>query len=119
MSAPARVTARSVWVCEANVLTCQHEHALVTHKSKFGLDQRRVDGHLFGYCQHCQPTTFFFGIVTSRPSPMVTCYAIDKAQYDRWQMDTDDPRSSPEMLYLLRGPDGRSYNPSWRPTRNV
>lgn len=117
MSAAAALV-RSIWACEANHLECRHGHHLSTNKSKFGLDQRRVDGHLFGYCQHCQPTTFFFGIVTSRPSPMATLYAIDLQQYDYWQRNDDDPRSSPEMLYLLHAPDsGVSYNPTWRPTK--
>jgi hypothetical protein len=65
-------------------------HALVTHRSGFHVDQRRVDGHIFMACEHCKPSTYFFGVVHSRPSPIVYCYAITEEQHRYWRNTTDE-----------------------------
>jgi hypothetical protein len=104
---------RAQWMCEANFIACQHNHLLRFVDSQYVVDQRRVDGHVFLGCRKCEPTTYFFGVVTSRPSPIVNCYAISKAQFQHW----NDPNANldllptPEMLHRL------GYNPRWRQPR--
>jgi hypothetical protein len=102
---------RAQWVCESNYVTCQHHHLWRIVDSGFILDQRRVDGHIFFGCRKCEPTTYFFAVVTSRPSPTVTCYAISQAQYRYWNESTADRLPTPEMLYHL------GYNARWRAPR--
>jgi hypothetical protein len=63
--------------------------------SRFHVDQRRVDGHIFMACEHCKPTTYFFGVVHSRPSPIVYCYAITEEQHQFWRNTTDDELAQP------------------------
>jgi len=103
---------RYSWLCEANYITCRHNHLLRFVDTGFIVDQRRVDGHVLMGCRKCDPNSYFFGVVSSRPSPMATCYAITKEQFHYWQDSTADPLSSPEMLHRL------GYNPRWRPQRS-
>lgn len=107
-----RVLDSPIWHCDANFITCRAGlHMLKYHSADYVVDQRRVDGHIFYGCKKCEPTSFFFGVVTSRPSPMVTCYAITREQFDEWQRSELDPIATPEMLYRL------GYNPGWRPAK--
>lgn len=84
-------------------------------KEGFHVDQRRVDGHLFLACDICEPTTFFFGIIHSRPSPIIQCYEITRAQYDYWINTPDDQlavaldedRETMDLLHRL------GYNPTF------
>lgn len=101
----------SRWVCEANYLTCINHHLLRYVDANYIVDQRRVDGHVFMGCRKCEPGTFFFGVVCSRPSPMVSCYGITKEQFHHWQSSTADALSSPEMLSIL------GHNPRYRAQR--
>lgn len=104
-----------IWPCEANFIVCRNNHLLRFHETNYVVDQRRVDGHLFLGCKKCEPTSFFFGVVTSRPSPTVTCYAISKEQFHHWN-DTGanlDLLPTPEMLHRF------GYNPHWRQPRHT
>jgi hypothetical protein len=113
MTAPAQLQDgdRAQWVCDANYITCQHSHLLRFVDAKFNVDQRRLDGHIFFACKKCEPTTYFFGVVTSRPSPSVSCYAITQEQFRFWNDSDADPLPTPQMLHLL------GYNPRWRQQR--
>ena len=99
------------WLCDTNYITCQHQHLLRFVDAEYIVDQRRLDGHVFMGCRKCEPTTYFFGVVTSRPSPMVTCYAITQEQFRLWNDSTADPLPTPEMLHRL------GYNDRFRPQR--
>lgn len=91
----AVLVAPPIWMVSPNLLKCQHGHPFLTHRSGFHLDQRRVDGHIFLACEHCQPTTYAFGVVHSRPSPIVHCYAITREQYQFWANTPDDELETP------------------------
>lgn len=103
-----------IWHCEANYLTCAVGHFFRWGKAGFAVDQRRVAGHMFLSCQQCRPSTFFFAILSDAPTPLATCYAIDRGQYDQWLNSVDDRLSSTHMLHLLSGPNGLSYHPNYR-----
>lgn len=102
---------KHIWHCDANFIICRHGHLLRFYEADFVVDQRRIDGHIFFGCKECEPTSFFFGVLTSRPSPMATCYAISRELFDEWQRSTADTLPTPEMLYKL------GYNPGWRPVK--
>jgi hypothetical protein len=101
-----------IWHCDANYITCRSKHPLRYHEADYAVDQRRIDGHIFYGCKSCEPTSFFFGVVTSRPSPMVTCYAITREQFQEWQSSTADSLPTPDMLFRL------GYNPSFRASKS-
>lgn len=125
MSEP--ITAPSVkvpWVRNPNFLTCQHGHLLKFNDMREGNakgwrgDLRRLSGHAFFECKTCRPPTFFFAVFVTEPDPHVMCYALDEGAYREWDSDPSSVTlSTPEMLYQLRDPDGRSYNPNWRAPR--
>jgi hypothetical protein len=117
MTTPARILAMPIWYCSPNELTCQIGHGRRHHKEGFHLDQRRIDGHLFFMCDTCKRTAL--GVVTSRPSPMVTCFAITREQYDYWMATTDEELETPleedrETLDLLHR---LGYNPTYQRRR--
>lgn len=120
-SAARHPVGKAIWVCESNYLTCNPhaeagEHLLRFHQTGYRADLRRVSGHAFLECKQCDPASFFFAVFTTTPSPMVTCYAISKESYEEYEKDPSATTlSTPEMLYRLRDPDGRSYNPYYRP----
>jgi hypothetical protein len=89
------LVAPPIWMVSPNLLKCRAGHALVTHRAGFHVDQRRVDGHIFMACECCKPTTYFFGVVHSRPSPIVHCYAITAEQWQFWRNTTDDELAQP------------------------
>jgi hypothetical protein len=112
----------AVWVCDPNFITCNphgegREHLLAFYEAGYRADLRRLNGHAFLECRQCKPPSFMFAVFTAVPSPMVTLYAIDQASYDEWIRTGEGTPSTPEMLYRLRDPQGRSYNPYWRPPR--
>ena len=111
MTAPAGVTLNDWWVCDANYVVCAGHHLLRYVDADYIVDQRRVDGHVFFGCRKCEPTSYFFGVVTSRPSPAVTCYAITEEQFRAWNNSDSEPLPTPEMLYRL------GKNPRWRKQR--
>lgn len=114
MHSPSLVGYPPIWHCSPNELRCQAGHVRKHHKEGFHVDQRRVDGHLFFMCDECKRTAL--GVVTSRPSPMVTCYAISRAHFDYWVGTTDDEveprleedRETQDLLYRL------GYNPTYQ-----
>jgi hypothetical protein len=116
LTEPAQLTPeqRAQWVCEANFIVCRHDHLLRFHSADYVIDQRRVDGHVFLGCKKCEPTSFFFGVVTSRPSPIVTCYAISKEQFHHW----NDPKADLDLLPTGEMLHRFGYNPRWRQPRN-
>lgn len=97
-----------IWHCESNYPMCSHGHVYKFAKAGVAEDRRRLVGHVFVCCQQCKPSTFFFGIATDAPSPIVTCYRITKEQYDQWVNSADERVTSTQMLHLL------GYHPHWR-----
>lgn len=118
-----RQNERDIWYCDPNFLTCcpngdGKEHLLKFYETGYRVDLRRMSGHAFIECRQCQPSSYFFAVFTRDPAPTVTCYAISREDFAQWDKDpsaTTLPTS--EMLYRLRDPQGRSYNPHWRPPR--
>lgn len=98
-------------MCEPNYINCLQNHLYRTVDAHFVVDQRRLDGHVYFSCRKCTPPTFFFGVVASRPSPIVHCYAISKEQFRYWHDSQADPLSTTEMLNRL------GYNDRWRQPR--
>lgn len=104
-----------IWYCHPNEVTCRAGHVRRHAREGFHVDQRRVDGHVFLACDTCQPTTFFFGVIHSRPSPIIHCYAITREQYDFWintpddvlEPPLDDDRETADLLHRL------GYNPTF------
>lgn len=123
VSDPRLAGAAAAWHCYSNFLTCrpdaaQGEHLLKYHETGYRADLRRLEGHAFFECRQCSPTTYIFAVFVNRPSPMATCYQISKESFDQWDKDPNgDTFSTPEMLYRLTDPQGRSLNPTWRPPR--
>ncbi len=118
MTAPARQpVATTIWHCESNFLTCPNDHLLKFYETGYRADLRRVEGHAFFECKQCRPEpSYFFAVFVSRPSPMATCYEISKDSYVQWEKDAAATTlPTPEMLYQLRDPKGRSYNPHFKP----
>lgn len=111
----------SWWTCYSNFITCppdRGEHLLRVKKTDYELDLRRVAGHAFLVCHECNPPCFFFAVLTSTPDSYATCYLISKESYRQWARDpSNETKSTPEMLYLLRDPQGNSLNPNWRPLK--
>lgn len=128
MTAPAPKkhvpVARAAWTCYSNFVTCcpdeyGKEHLLKLYESGYRGDMRRLSGHGFLECRQCQPSSYFLAVYSTTPTPIVTCYAICKEDYDTWVNDPSaETLPTPEMLYRLRDPDGRSYNPYWRPPKS-
>lgn len=113
--------ATAIWVCHPNFITCNPhrdvgEHLLRFYETGYRTDLRRLDGHAFLECRQCQPSTYMFAVFSTRPDPMVTLYEISRESYQTWEKDAS-PVTLPtaEMLHLLRDPQGRSYNPHFRP----
>jgi hypothetical protein len=117
VTSPSRLVTSPIWYCSPNELRCQEGHVRRHHREGFHIDQRRVDGHLFFMCDTCKRTAL--GVITSRPSPMVSCYAITRAQYDYWIATPDDELAQPleedretqDLLFRL------GYNPTYQRRR--
>jgi hypothetical protein len=113
----SRIVAAPIWYCSPNELKCQVGHVRKHFKEGFHLDQRRIDGHLFYKCDTCKRTAL--GVVYSRPSAIVHCYAISEAQFAFWISTTDDELEPPleedheteDLLYRL------GYNPTYQRRR--
>jgi hypothetical protein len=111
------------WTCYSNFITCRpdaggNEHLLKYGRSGFHADMRGLSGHAFFECKQCQPATFFFAVFHTAPDPYVVCYAIGEESFRLWDRDQSaTTKTTPEMLHLLRDPEGRSINPNWRPLK--
>lgn len=105
------------WVCDPNFILCSEEHLLTLYKTGYRADLRRLNGHAFFECRECEPPTYFFARFSAAPDPMVMCYAISRESYLEWDRGDDPTPPTPELLYRLRDPHGRSHNPYWRPPR--
>jgi hypothetical protein len=113
--AERQAVATDIWHCDPNAIICRDDHLLTLYKTGYRADFRRMNGHAFVECQLCTPRSYFLALFTTQPSPMVTCDAIDHASYIEWDRSGDATPPSPELLYRLRDPQGRSYNPHYRP----
>lgn len=103
-----------IWMCDPRFLFCPDDHLYAFHQTGMHRDARRIEGHDFFRCDICKPASHFFVIFRKLPDPTATCYLISEACWKEW-MASDEQFSSLEMLYLIRDPAGRSYNPSFRP----
>ncbi len=107
---------RTIWHCDPNMIVCRDGHPLLLYKSGYRGDDRGLVGHAFRRCMTCRPTTPFFALFIVHPSPLVVCYLLSEDSYEEWRTrGGDETPATQELLYLLRDPDGRSYNPNWRP----
>lgn len=105
-----------IWHCDPNAIICQHgDHLLAFYDSGYRADLTRMNGHLFAKCVQCEPPCYFLGVFATLPSPMVTCYRLSEASYREWDRSNDPTPPTSELLYRLRDPHGRSYNPNFRP----
>lgn len=109
------------WVCYSNFLTCSpdgEEHLLRYKSAGFVGDVRGLEGHAFFSCTECRPATYFFAVFSKSPDPHATCYPISEIAFKQWSLDpTATTKTTPEMLWLLRDPAGRSLNPNWKGPR--
>ena len=110
-------SAAGIWHCDTNYIVCPGDHLLALYKAGYRADLRRVSGHAFMECRECNPISYFFALFAQQPSPMVICYLLSKDAYDEWSQSPEPTPPTPELLYRLRDPEGRSYNPMWRPPR--
>lgn len=104
-----------IWHCSPDTLVCRNFHPQLHYRAGFHVHYR-VDGHILVVCDRCTPKTHFFGVVHSRPSPIVHCYTLTPQQYD-WLRDTPEDRIEPsleegreteDLLYRL------GYNPIYQ-----
>jgi len=108
-----------IWHCDPNAIVCQQgDHLMAFYETGYRADWRRISGHAFFQCRKCTPPQYFFACFTQYPHPMVTCYALSRESYEEWDKSDEPTPPTPELLYRLRDPDGKSYNPWWHPPRN-
>lgn len=105
-----------IWVCDPSTVTCVNDHPLLFHKSDYR-GTLKLLGHAFLKCETCHPVSRFFALFIKHPSPIVVCYLLARESYDEWEPETAEDPPTQELLYHLRDPQGRSYNPTWRPPR--
>jgi len=106
----------AIWHCDPNAIVCRNgDHLMAFYEHGYRADLRRMSGHAFLQCLRCDPHEYFFALFSSHPSPMVTCYALSKDSYDEWDRSPEPTPPTPELLYRLKDPEGRSYNPYYRP----
>lgn len=105
------------WVCDPRFITCPRDHLYSFKKQEgFSRDHRRLSGYEFFQCRQCAPATFWFAVFTTQPTPAAFCYEISESCWKEWMDDNAQlVLSTTEMLYLIRDPQGRSYNPTFRP----
>jgi len=110
---------RPTWSCYTGFIVCSNAHLLRLLRTGYKGDIRDVAGHAFLECQQCDPSTFFLAVLSTSPDPHVTCYALSRDCYREWDRRPPEQRTpnTPELLYLVRDPEGRSHNPSWRPPK--
>ena len=87
------------WECDPRKIPCPHDHPFIVPRSN-GRITYRVDGHIIFECDRCHPTLHAFGIITTRPSPIVICYRIREDQA-RALADLPDDLTSLEVLEFL------------------
>lgn len=106
------------WVCDPNFILCREEHLLTLYKTGYRADLRRISGHAFFECRECAPPSYFLASISKMDGlATVTCYAIDRPSWEEWDKGSEPTPQTPELLYRLKDPDGRSHNPYWRPPR--
>lgn len=104
------------WMCDPNAIICMHDHLWAHYKADYRGDFKRLSGHAFLECRLCAPPTQFLAVFAKIDGiASTTCYALDKPSFDFWNTSPDPTPSTPELLYLVRDPHGRSHNPYWRP----
>lgn len=113
-----RHVATSIWHCDPNAIVCPNDHLLAFYRTGYRGDLRRVAGHAFFECRECEPFTRFLILFIKDPSPMAVCYLLSKESFDEWNTSSEQTPPTPELLYRLTDPEGKSYNPHWRPPRN-
>lgn len=87
------------WECDPRKITCPHGHPFIVPRSNGRLTYR-VDGHIFLECDRCRPTLHAFGIITTRPSPIVMLYRI-RADQARALSELPEDLTSLEILEFL------------------
>jgi hypothetical protein len=109
----------NVWQCYPNFIACQRgDHLWAHYKAGVRVDFRGMQGPLLIECRQCDPPQYYLAVFSMSQRTHVTCYELSKASYDEFNTRFEDALPEiPELLYRLRAPDGRSYNPNWRPPR--
>lgn len=108
--------AQGQWVCDPNYVVCAHCDSLWTHHIQgFRVGLNDIAGAVPFMCDNCKPPTYFMAVFAPLPSPMVTCYPLSRDSYLHWDKHPGKFPPTAELLYYLRDPQGRSFNPYWRP----
>lgn len=103
-----------IWSCHPRAIFCPAHHLM-----RFGdvpRDHRWLTGHDFLRCEKCRPASHYFVVFSTTPDLHATCYLISETCWREW-VNAPDGAMLPtrEMLYLIRDPVGRNYNPNFNP----
>lgn len=103
------------WECNPNHILCESgDHLLAYYESGYRRSSQGLSGHDWLQCRNCNPPCYFLAVCSTKPSPIVYCFAISRETYMEWESQNDTPPTD-ELLYHIRDPDGKSFNPYWRP----
>lgn len=102
---PPKPEVPSVWHCHPDDIRCRHGHDYVRVRNDSMQMRLRVDGHVYLDCPKCTQLpgghSYAFGVITVRPSLLITFYAVpDRAQYDALQAFPDDASTWDLLVFL-------------------
>lgn len=107
---------KRLWHCDPNAIICElGDHLLAFYESGYRADMTRLSGHMFAKCAQCAPHCHMLLVFSPLPSPIVYCYRLSGESYTEWDRSQEPTPPTSELLYRVRDPDGRSFNPYWRP----
>lgn len=104
------------WVCDVNAVVCRFcDTMMAYYKDGFRANAGQMSGPMPVACYNCKPHTYFMLLYQPLPSPIATCYPLSRESYVQWDSAGSRYPPVPELLYHMRDPQGRSYNPYWQP----
>lgn len=93
------------WVCHPDDIHCRwgHDHVRVRESSSHV--RIRADGHIYLDCPKCTQLpgghSYAFGVITTRPSLLVTFYAVrDRVQFEQLLAYPDDASTWDLLVFL-------------------
>jgi len=93
------VADRQSWVAHPSKLRCAAGHRLAL-SGRAGHVDWLADGIAYVTCRACQPTSYGVAIVSRRPTPWASCYALSKTEYETL-MQLPDDLTVLELLELI------------------
>jgi len=90
---------RRQWVAHPSRLRCADGHRLTLRRDAAKLEWL-TDGIVWAECRACTPSAYLLAVVSRRPTPWASCYALSKAEYDTLTQLPDD-LSVLELLELI------------------